>query len=248
MECRRWSSGCAHKLSSACSALSFGERGGRTVLTAARAELPLVIQRPLYGPAGQAVVVLLTPAGALFDGDALRLEVRCEPGTDVTLASAAATKLNRCDRSCIRFDLDVHVSDGAVFRYLPYELIPFRGTRYTQTIRLHLQPDARAWLLEVVAAGHGRLDFDTQVRGPSALLARERFDLSASNVDQLRGYTHYGSLLLFGCEAAESINARLARIPPRGIAGRLDAPQRRCRPEDARRGGTIGARKPAGRR
>jgi urease accessory protein len=195
--------------------------------------LPLLIQRPLYGPDGEAVVVLLTPAGALFDGDAPRLEVSCEPGTDVTVASAAATKLNRCDRYRISFELEVHVVEGATFRYLPYELIPFRGTRYLQKILLDLRGDARAWLLEVVGPGasaepfaYGGLDFETEVRQEDAVLARERFIMTPSNVDQMRGFTHYGSLLTFGSEAAEEINARLACLSRRGIAGASALPGR----------------------
>src|SRR4051794_38393517 len=69
------------------SLLRFGSRQGKTVVLAARSELPLILQRPLRGPAGQAVATLLTPAGALFGGDSPELEVCCEPGTDVTLTT-----------------------------------------------------------------------------------------------------------------------------------------------------------------
>jgi urease accessory protein len=214
-------------LASGSSALSFAARGGRTALVAAHAELPLVVQRPLYGPEGQAVVVLLTPAGALFDGDALRLQVSCGPGSDVTLASASATKLNRCERTHIAFSLDVDVSDGATFRYLVYELIPFRGTNYVQSIHLLLHGYAGASLLEVIGPGptddpfsYDRLDFETEVRQNGAVVVRERFVMARDSVAQLRGRTHYGSLLLFGANAsAEEANEHLANLNCGDVAG-----------------------------
>ena len=186
-----------------------------------------MVQRPLYGPEGQAVVVLLTPAGALFDGDALPLHVSCGPGSDVTLASASATKLNRCERAHIAFSLDVDVSDGATFRYLVYELIPFRGTKYVQSIHLLLHGHAGASLLEVIGPGptydpfsYDRLDLETEVRQDDAVIVRERFVMTHGSVAQLRGHTHYGSLMAFGANAtAEQVNEHLADLPCDDVAG-----------------------------
>ena len=222
-------------MSVACSRFGFAERGGQTALVASHAELPLLVQRPLRGPAGQAVLVLLTPAGALFDGDALRLEITCGQETDVTLATAAATKLNRCERSLISVEVEVHVAPGATFRYLPHELIPFQDTRYRQRIKVDLEGEARAWLLEVISPGasharftYARLEFETEVRGDGVRLARERFSLTPTSAEQLRGHTHYGSLLLFDSEldrgTAAAINERLACVPAREVAGASTLP------------------------
>jgi urease accessory protein len=188
-----------------------------------------VVQRPLRGPEGQAVVVLLTPSGALFDGDALRLEVTCGPGTDVTLTTAAATKLNRCDHFDIRFDLVAHVSEAAIFRYLPHELIPFRGARYQQRIELDLEGSAQASLLEVIGPGqsdeqftYAELAFETNVVHAQTLIARERFTITPASMPQLHGHTHYGSLLAFGPDmdrsTAAEVNERLA-CGSHGVAG-----------------------------
>ena len=213
-----------------CSHLEFARRGERTVLVASHAGLPIVVQRPLRGPAGQAVLVLLTPAGALFDGDAVRLDVCCGEDSDVTLSTAAATKLNRCDRGQITFEMEVRVGRGASFRYLPHELIPFQGASYRQRIGVDLRGDAAAWLLEVVGPGasgaqftYTRLEFETNVSQDGGLVARERFGVTPAGAAQLRDRSHYGSLLVFGpgCDAAiaHGINERLAAAPPPAQAG-----------------------------
>jgi urease accessory protein len=191
--------------------------------------LPIIVQRPLRGPAGQAVLVLLTPAGALFDGDVLRLDVRCGEDTDVTLTTAAATKLNRCDRGLISFDLHLAIGRGATLRYLPHELIPFQGARYRQRIDVDLEDDASAWLLEVVGPGasearftYARLDFETNVRQDGAVIVRERFGVTPASAAQMRGHSHYGSMLMLGSSydraAAAALNDRLACVPLPAVA------------------------------
>jgi urease accessory protein len=211
------------------SQLRFARRGERTVLVSSQTELPLIVQRPLRGPAGQAVLVLLTPAGALFDGDVLRLDVRCGEDTDVTLTTAAATKLNRCDRGLISFDVHLAIGRGATLRYLPHELIPFQGARYRQRIDVDLEDDASAWLLEVVAPGasearftYTSLDFETNIRHDGTRMARERFRVTPASAAHMQDHTHYGSLLVLGSAydraATAALNERLACVPLPAVA------------------------------
>jgi urease accessory protein len=175
------------------------------------------------------VVVTLAPSGALFDGDSVHLRVTCGPRTDVTLTTASATKLNRCQRGEIRLDVHVSVAAGAIFRYLPHELIPFRGTRYQQRIQVDLHADARAWLVEVVGAGqtgaaftYACLSFETTLRRDSLVIARERFTMTPQTASQLGGHSHYAGLFALGPEwdhaSAGAVNARLASHPLAGAS------------------------------
>jgi urease accessory protein len=199
---------------------------------ASRGELPLIIQRPIRGPRGEAVVALLTPAGALFAGDALDLDVECEPGTDVTLTTAGATRLNRCDDEGIEVHLQVRVAGGAVFRYLPHEVIPFAGTRYQQRIEVEVAPGGGLALLEILSPGssHARfsyasLGFWTTVTLAGLLMARERFLLTPRTARQFAEWTHYGSLLTVGMAPGEplqcesSIQVGVSALP--GADGRV---------------------------
>jgi len=180
---------------------------------ASRGELPLILQRPVRGPHGQAVLALLTPAGALFDGDVVELEVECEAGSDVTLTTAAATRLNRCDGDGIEVQMHVRVDDGATFRYLPHELIPFAGARYRQQIEVEVAPAGAAALLEVIGPGpsaapfaYDALEFATSVCAAGRLSARERFSVSSRSVRQFGEWTHYGSLLALGVPTLATVS------------------------------------------
>src|SRR5438309_9768995 len=177
--------GYARRLPPSCSRLEFELRQQRTVLVSRQVELPLVVQRPLRGPHGEAVVTLLTPAGAVFDGDDVHLAVECGAGTDVTLTTASASRLNRSDRVGSAFQLHARVADGAMLRYLPCELIPFRGARYRQVLEVRLDRAARAVILEVIGAGksddpfaYAQLEFLTQVRFDARVAVREHFVLA----------------------------------------------------------------------
>lgn len=196
-------------------------------------ELPLVVQRPLRGPSGQAVVTLLNPAGAVFDADDVELTVECGRGTDVTLATASATRLNCCDVHGSAFSLDATVAEGAVLRYLPYELIPFRGARYHQQVRVRLAAGAGVALLEVIGAGrsgdrfaYSRLEFVLEVTlaEERRLAVRERFVLAEQARDSLDGHTHYASLLMLGTgPSPASASATLVGLGVRGAASLLPA-------------------------
>jgi urease accessory protein len=177
------------------SRLHFGARGGATALVECQASLPLVVPRPLHGPRGQVVATLLTPAGALFDGDGLDVEVSCDAGTDVTLTTAGASRLNRCDHSDIRVRMHVIVGPGAHLRYLPHETLAFAGARYRQSLELDLRVDARATFLDVIApSAHSTLRFLTRVSRDGVVHVVERFTF--------RGSRHYGSLLLLDADSA----------------------------------------------
>jgi urease accessory protein len=173
------------------------------------------------------VVALLTPAGALFDGDVVGLEVECEAGSDVTLTTAAATKLNRCDGQGIELSMRVHVADGATFRHLPHEVIPFAGARYRQRIEVDVAPGGAAVLMEVIGPGaseahfaYAALDFLTIVHVAGVLKVRERFVLTPRSAAQFGEWTHYGSVLALGVPKAGPVECeRHIQLQESGLPG-----------------------------
>jgi urease accessory protein len=206
------------------------ERG--SILVASHAELPLVVQRPLRAEDGQTVIVQLMPAGALFDGDVVHVSVECGPMTDVTLTTASATRLNRCDREQIVFELDAFVDPGATLRILPHELIPFRRARYRQRLHIDLRADASVMLLDIVSPGrsgaaftYSCLELETDIHVDGALAVRERCLLASDVQAALGGYTHYGSLLWLTDQArADAAAVRLMASDAHAGASALPAP------------------------
>jgi urease accessory protein UreH len=77
--------------------------------------------------------------------------------------------------------------------------------------------DGRAELLEVITPGatnatftFRQLVFETILRKPERVVAREKYRLTPRSRGQLAGYTHYGSLLLVGTGLDDERRKRLA--------------------------------------
>ncbi len=206
-------------------------------------ELPLHIQRPRVGPRGEAIVTLLTPAGALFDGDRIDLYVDVQPGARAMLRQVSATQLHRSTERGITFDLTLKVASGASCHYLPLELIPFAGADYRQTIRVDLDAGGEACLTEVVSPGrvwehfqYRRLALRTEIRCTGELVALDAQQIVPGETDMptaLMGFTHFASLLHLGpsigaadadrlheCLAVPGICGSASILPRGGISAR----------------------------
>lgn len=194
-------------------------------------ELPLQVQRPTLGEHGQAIVTLLTPAGALFDGDAVQLDAEVRAGASVQLRQASATQLRPCqDSDGILVEMRVHVAAGARFSYRPLELIPFAGSIYCQRVHLALDDGAEAELTEVVGPGRlwerfafRRLDLATEVLLDGQLILLDTQKIAPAEMDLsllVGGYSHWGTLLRFGPHVgAAEADALHQQIVDRGVCG-----------------------------
>jgi urease accessory protein len=215
--------------------LVFDRVGDRTFLSESRSELPLQVQRPMLRPDGSAVVTLLTPAGALLDGDDIAIQVECRAGADVTLRQTGATRLHPCRGRGIQLDVTVHVAAEATFRYLPFELIPYAGANYLQRTTLHLEDGAAAWVTEVVSPGrlnepfeYERLDLCTDAYVDGERLVRDHQVIEPRRTNcraMLAGHTHFATLLGFGPDAtperANYVHETLANAGVMGSASVL---------------------------
>ncbi|HEY3118138.1 MAG TPA: urease accessory protein UreD [Chloroflexota bacterium] len=185
--------------------LVFSREGERTVLRKSCSQLPLQVQRALCGPSGEAIVTLLSPTGDLLEDDDVELEVICEPGADVVLRQASATRLHGCESGAIAFSGHFEVGVDARLRYLPLELIPFAHANYRQHLELELDDGAEAVVWEVI--GPGRvwevdaprqlgLQLEAWVQGELAFADLLR--LNGPNRIATAGHSHVGCLLQFG--------------------------------------------------
>src|SRR5579864_6054980 len=92
--------------------LTFGVRGGRTVVTHAYAEPPLRIGRSFEIAGGAAYVILVCSAPGVFAGDYLHQRIVVGRGARVLLASQSALQVHPAAAEApARVHYDVHVED-----------------------------------------------------------------------------------------------------------------------------------------
>lgn len=131
--------------------LRVGSRGGRSVLLDCAATYPIRVLRPRVDPSdGGLALTLLMLSGGLLDDDHHTLDVVVEEGARLALWTQAATQLHR---GASRQTLQIHVSAGATFSYLPHALVPHAGARYTQSTRVQAALGARVFVAETLAPG-----------------------------------------------------------------------------------------------
>jgi urease accessory protein len=150
----------------------------------------------------QAVVHLQNVSGGILAGDSLQLSIEAGAGTRVQVTSVGATRIyrQRPGRALARLSTCIRVDDGAMVEYLPDVIIPFAGSRCSQSMDVSLGPNAGFIGWETLAAGRiasgEEFGFDLfhsecSVRSDTRPLALERYSLTPSTRD-LRSVARWG--------------------------------------------------------
>ncbi len=139
----------------------------------------------------QALVHLHNVSGGVLAGDSLRISIDAAPGARVQVTSVGATRIyrHRPDRPAARLSTSIRVREGAMLENLPDVVIPFAGSRFSQSTTVSLGRNAGFIGWETIAAGriasgeifgfdflHSELNVHSEIRP----LALERWSLTPS--------------------------------------------------------------------
>lgn len=120
---------------------------------------PLALRRTRATSPGSARVTVVGAMSAPLGGDRLTIEVRAEPGTRLTVDSAAATVALPGPGPATepaRYDVLLTAGEGAGLHWLPEQLISAHGSELIMRTTVELAPTARLVLREEQILGrHG---------------------------------------------------------------------------------------------
>jgi urease accessory protein len=155
--------------------------------------------RAFPNPRQQAVVHLHNVSGGILSDDSLCLSIEAGTSTRVQVTSVGATRIYRrrggssmLDRTTARQFTSIRVGDGAMVEYLPDVVIPFAGSRFSQSTAVSLGPNAGFIGWESLAAGRiasgeefgfDSFHSDCSVSSEHRPLALERYTLTPSDGD-----------------------------------------------------------------
>lgn len=168
--------------------LRFAAVGSATRMFVPAQQPPWRAIRAFPNRQGQAVVHLHNVSGGILAGDALDLSVEAGPGSRVQVTSVGATRIyrHRAGRETAHLATSIHVGRDALLEYLPDMIIPFSGSRCSQSTQVSLGPNAGFIGWESIAAGRvasgEEFAFDwfhseVSVRSETRPLALERYSL-----------------------------------------------------------------------
>jgi urease accessory protein len=160
-------------------------------MSVCRQDQPWRAIRAFHNARRQAVVHLHNVSGGILSGDSLELSIEARPSSRVQVTTVGATRIyrQRLERKVARISTAIRVEAGALLEYLPDAIIPFAGSRFSQTMMVSLGPDAGYIGWETVAAGRiargEKFQFDwfrseCAIHSESRPLALERYLLEPS--------------------------------------------------------------------
>ena len=111
--------------------------------------------RAFQNSLGQALVHLHNVSGGILSGDSLHLAIEAAPGAHVQVTSVGATRVyrHRPGRAVARLSTSVQIGEDAMLEYLPEAVIPFAGSRFSQSTTVSLGRNAGFIGWESIAAG-----------------------------------------------------------------------------------------------
>jgi urease accessory protein len=111
--------------------------------------------RAFQNSLGQALVHLHNVSGGILSGDSLHLAIDAAPGARVQVTSVGATRVyrHRPGRAVARLSTSVQIGEDAMLEYLPEAVIPFAGSRFSQSTTVSLGRNAGFIGWESITAG-----------------------------------------------------------------------------------------------
>lgn len=141
--------------------------GGKTAISKLRTRAPLLVQKALYpdsGLPGMAHVYLMSSAGGILQGDRMEIDIIAGDDTSSRITTQAATKIYKMDRGYAAQNVAISAHDSSYLEFLPYQLIPFKSSRFCQQVDIQLEQNATVVYSETVSAGRTasgeNFDFD----------------------------------------------------------------------------------------
>jgi urease accessory protein len=141
--------------------------GSKTAISRLRTRAPLLVQKALYpdsGLPGMAHVYLMSSAGGILQGDRMEIDIVAGSGTESRVTTQAATKIYKMDRGYAAQSVAISARDSSYLEFMPYQIIPFKSSRFYQQVDVRLERNATVVYSETISAGRTasgeNFDFD----------------------------------------------------------------------------------------
>jgi urease accessory protein len=152
--------------------------GAKTAISKLRTRAPLLVQKALYpdsGLPGMAHVYLMSSAGGILQGDRMEIDITAGSNTSSRITTQAATKIYKMNRGYASQSIAISAQDSSYLEFTPYQLIPFKSSRFCQQVDIQLEQNSTVVYSETVSAGRTasgeNFDFDILILN---LTARDR--------------------------------------------------------------------------
>jgi urease accessory protein len=128
----------------------------KTVVKEQYSKAPLFTQRALYleeSLPSMAYIHIMSPSGGILQGDRYRMDIVLKNKARVHITTQGATRIYRMERNYATQIVNVDVDEGSYLEFVPDQIIPYRDSRFYQTVNLRVHDNGTMIYSELIVPG-----------------------------------------------------------------------------------------------
>jgi urease accessory protein len=117
---------------------------------------PLHAQRALYleeSLPSMAYMYVMSTSGGILQGDRYRMDIALSKGACAHITTQGATRIYRMERNYATQVINVALGADSYFEFIPDQIIPYRNSRFYQTLKMRVHDSATMIYSEMVVPG-----------------------------------------------------------------------------------------------
>jgi urease accessory protein len=100
-----------------------------------------------------AYVFIISPSGGILQGDRYRMDITVTNNACAHITTQGATRIYRMEKNFATQMVNVSVDEGCYFEFIPDQIIPYRDSRFYQTLNFKVHENATSVYSEMVVPG-----------------------------------------------------------------------------------------------
>ncbi|HEX6294402.1 MAG TPA: urease accessory protein UreD [Nitrososphaeraceae archaeon] len=128
----------------------------KTVIREQFSKVPLFTQRALYleeSLPSMAYIYIISPSGGVLQGDRYRIDIQLSKNAIAHITTQGATRLYRMNKNFATQILNITLDNNCYFEYVPDQIIPYRDSRFYQSVNINLHDTATMIYSETIVPG-----------------------------------------------------------------------------------------------
>lgn len=148
--------GKAGKLGSLILFLEKDTKQNKTILKEKYSKVPLFVHRALYleeSLPAMAYIYIMSPSGGILQGDRYRIDVKLGSNALSHITTQGATRVYKMDKNFATQILNITLESGSYCEFIPDQIIPYRDSRFYQSVNLNIHDTATMIYSETIVPG-----------------------------------------------------------------------------------------------
>ena len=148
--------GRAGKLGALTLKLEYDDERRKTIVRDLFTKVPLHAQRALYleeSLPSMAYMYIQSPSGGILQGDRYRMDISLSKDAQAHITTQGATRVYRMERNFATQIINIDLGPDAYFELIPDQIIPYRNSRFYQTLRMRVHDSATMIYSEMIVPG-----------------------------------------------------------------------------------------------